>query len=344
MKKFICYLTVIACLLSVSSCCVMRTTTVTKTVTPMTGELLAELEVRSDKVSETFTSEFGKREIVREGDLKDNAVYEALKKIGADVLVAPQYKITKEICDSKITYTVVVSGYPAFYTNFRQVPMVEKTELRELKEGASYVIVKKSSSNNDVDYDKNIIVVPVNRGCQTLDMDDVTLDKMILRGKNAGTNILYNDEEPVRKHYREPVAQNYNYGYNTQVNNNEMNAFRTRMSMNVAASENTKKACKYSLKQCKDMESAGIALTSIGIGFIGVLFPSLLCTDNAAAGFAFLGLGMSSTVVGVPLWCVGGVNKKKVKNSNYAYSNFKSFDGVQLSLQGGNGIGFALSF
>lgn len=343
--KLIYHLTAIACLLAVSSCCVMRTTTITKTFTPVTNNLIADLDVRSEKVTETFTTEIKKKEFVKEEDLRSNAVYEALKKVSADILVAPQYKITRDICNSTIVYTIVVSGYPAYYTNFRQMPMVEAVELRELKEGASYVVVKKSSANNDLDYDRNIIVVPVKGGCKTLDLDDAILDRVVLRGKNAKVeDFSCRDKEPERRHYKASVAQN-DYVENTTIKSTVMPKWNpTTMTRNVAASDGFKKTCKYTYKQCKDMETSGIVLTSFGIVSIGVLFPSLLCTDYEATGFAFLGLGMGSTVAGVPLWCVGGVNKKKVNNSNYAYTTNKGFSGVQLSLQGGNGIGLALSF
>lgn len=352
MKKFYDFLTVIACLLAVSSCCVMRTTTVTQTVTPRTNDLIADLDVRSDKVSETFTTELSNKELVKLDDLKDNAVYEALKKIGADILVAPQYKITKEICNSTTVYTIVVSGYPAFYTNFRQMPMAEKVELRELKEGASYVVVKKSAGNSDIDYDKNIIVVPVKGGCQTLDMDDVTLDKVVLRGKHAKTESTYIDEEPVVRHRRTPIAQN-DYVEDIPTAMTMMPKRNINVSRDVAAAESVKKTCKYTYKQCKDMEIAGITLTSVGIVLSCALCPGLLANGNRyyprnysciAAGWSMLGIGVGSVIAGVPLWCVGGVNKKKVKNSNYAYNGLKGFNGVQLSLQGGNGIGLALSF
>lgn len=196
--KRIYYLFAVACLFAVTSCCTTRTTSITQTKMPVTRGIIADLDVRSEKITETYTVEVKNKLAVDEEELKANAVFDALKKVGADILVAPQFRINSERCNSRTYYNIVVSGYPAYYTNFRQMPAADRIELRELKEGASYVVVKKSVANNDLEYDKDIIVVPVRGGGnQTLDLNEVELERIVLNGN--GKKIKTEDKRPAGK-------------------------------------------------------------------------------------------------------------------------------------------------
>lgn len=175
----------VVCIIA-SSCCTVKTVSVTQTAAVETGNLIADLDVRPTLVTEVISETYKKKDMVKDEVLKENAVFEILKRRGGDMLVAPQFKIEKRKCSgSKVQCEITVIGYIANYTNFRQAPTVEKVELREINAGSAYVIVKKSADNKDVEYDKDIIVVPVRNGCRTLDLDQTTLDRVVLNGKNA---------------------------------------------------------------------------------------------------------------------------------------------------------------
>lgn len=185
MKKTILWISVLAiCAMSFQSCCVTRVNSVTKANNPQTAELLADLDVRSDKVTYIYQTTIKSSKIaINVNELKDNAVYEALKKVGADVLVAPQFMINCQSCLLETNYEITVTGYPAYYTNIRQLPVAEKIEMKELKEGASYVIVRKTANNDLVDVDKEIIYVPSkDNGCK-LDIDKTVIDHVVLTNK-----------------------------------------------------------------------------------------------------------------------------------------------------------------
>lgn len=165
-----------------SSCCTVRMSSDTQTKDPITADLVADLNVRSEKATYTYTTRFEKKsDFYNNIDrMKENAVFELLRQTNADVLVAPQFKVTKTSC-SDIEYDIVVTGYPAYYTNFRHVAAAEKIELRELKEGAKYVIVQKTNDNQDISYQ---MVVPVCHERNSINLDDTTIDKVILNGKD----------------------------------------------------------------------------------------------------------------------------------------------------------------
>lgn len=97
---------------------VLKTATVETIDTSITSFSSADLEVSTKKI--TYFYKPTKAE-TREGsgNAISSAVAEALKANGnADVLVAPQYVIKKRKGKVK---EVTVSGYPAFYKNFRTV-------------------------------------------------------------------------------------------------------------------------------------------------------------------------------------------------------------------------------
>lgn len=336
--KSIYYVIVGVCLFVASSCCTMRTTTVTKVMSPQTGDIIANLDVRTERITHTYVVESENKDFTKIDDLKSNAVYEALKKINGDVLVAPQYKINREICKKSTTFTIEVSGYPAFYTNFRQMPIGEKCELRELKEGASYVIVTKSSDNNDVDIDRNIIVVPVRSGCHVIDMDQTTLDKVVFKGKNRKNDVSETCEQKKR------CSEDRDYSKNVENNKFTKKEFSGKSTMNffknIKTARSAKKSAVYSYEQSRKIKLSGISLTSIGTLFVimGCAFTPLGDTELVAS---FSALGSLSLMAGIPLWCVGN---SRVKKSSLSYNNPRQFSGVSLSLQGGNGIGLALRF
>lgn len=121
--------------------------------------LMADLEVGTDRISETIRIENTKRNAVNVRDLLDNAIYETLRKAGADALVGMQYTKSVEIeynasKKAKIRIDVItVSGYPVYYKNFRPVPKDKTTfDVQELKPETPYVIVEKDREGNQKGY------------------------------------------------------------------------------------------------------------------------------------------------------------------------------------------------
>lgn len=107
--------------------CMTSCTTITKTATSMDVESAlnsnseADLDVQNSRISFTY---FPTASIRRGGTLnvKAAAVAEALKANGnGDVLVEPQFEIrvSKNLFGIKKIKSVIVTGYPAKYKNFR---------------------------------------------------------------------------------------------------------------------------------------------------------------------------------------------------------------------------------
>lgn len=168
-----------AAMMIFASCSTKQNTTVNSTARTLELEapaLVADLEVEKTKVSGEFKFDCPAEQIVNEQELKDNAVFNALKTMNADVLVAPQFHIVKESKARKY-YTVTVTGYPAFYRNFRPMP-IERVTNMELKEvnGMIFVITK-NNYNETVGYQ---IVVPTDKKVQTIEAEQNLLDKLSL--------------------------------------------------------------------------------------------------------------------------------------------------------------------
>jgi hypothetical protein len=89
--------------------------------------VIVDLEVKDKKVTGSATSKKG--ESIE--SLKALAISNAIKDIGADVLVEPVFEITVQ---KKFT-AVLVSGYPAYYKNFR--PITE-ADVKLLKVGSAH--------------------------------------------------------------------------------------------------------------------------------------------------------------------------------------------------------------
>lgn len=168
-----------AAMMIFASCSTNQNTAISSTARTLeleTPALVADLEVEKTKVTGEFKFDCPAEQPVNEQELKDNAVFNALKTMNADVLVAPQYQIIKE-SKSRKYYTVIVTGYPAFYRNFRPMP-VERVTNMELKEvnGMIFVITK-NNFNETVGYQ---IVVPSDKKVQTIEAEQTLLDKLSL--------------------------------------------------------------------------------------------------------------------------------------------------------------------
>ena len=101
-------------------------TTVTKTATTvdvnngLNSASTVDLEISSNKISYTHKTKAKERRAGKKNVI-NSAVSAALQaNVGADVLVAPEYVTVKKLglFGSKIK-TVIVTGYPAKYKNFK---------------------------------------------------------------------------------------------------------------------------------------------------------------------------------------------------------------------------------
>lgn len=187
---------------------VSTTTSTARTLEPETPEMVADLEVANMKVTGEFKADFASEEAVNEQLLKDNAVYNALKTMKADVLVAPQYHVVKETSGRKY-YTVTVTGYPAFYRNFRPMPIerIANVEFKEI-EGVIFVITK-NNFNEATGYQ---IVVPNNKEVQTLEidqtmLDQVSLDQVILKAREGYTGAKVTTSATKEEKKENPISK-----------------------------------------------------------------------------------------------------------------------------------------
>lgn len=141
MKKII---FIAAALLLAVSCSTQMATYSAKTASlpysikavPMTSEL---------KVSETkITAEVKDKKGMLKKTMEDWAVSEALKKVGADILLEPRYEYTY---DNNKLVAVKVSGYPATFAKFRQMTSQDAETLNKLNSPATetFVIIKENT-------------------------------------------------------------------------------------------------------------------------------------------------------------------------------------------------------
>ena len=94
------------------------------------NDIYADLDVRPTKMTYVYETSFDKSEMVKESAVLDNAIYEALIKANADVMVSPIFKIEYEEDSRGKYYTITVVGYPADYKKFTQ----EKTPCQGVEE------------------------------------------------------------------------------------------------------------------------------------------------------------------------------------------------------------------
>lgn len=115
MKKVVLIAAVVLTLCGMSSCSsVKHTSTAIPVGTTVSSSASADLIVSPTKISYTYKPS---KAVKRSGEsgVIQTAVSEALKANGnADVLVAPQYEITKKRRTIKL---ITVTGYPATYKN-----------------------------------------------------------------------------------------------------------------------------------------------------------------------------------------------------------------------------------
>jgi hypothetical protein len=120
MKKFKVILFTIS-LFSAVSCSTVKTRTMNVMKITNTGviqkQVLVDLIVDENKVTGIAKESKGVDiEIV-----KNNAIYDALKKVNADILIEPTFEIEQSFQETKVT----VVGYPGKYKNFRPITLEE---------------------------------------------------------------------------------------------------------------------------------------------------------------------------------------------------------------------------
>lgn len=155
-----------------ASCSVSKTTSLVKQMEPKTEIMMADLEVKTTKVAGEYKYDAKKNAIVNEKELINNAIYEALAPKNADVLVGLQYQVKTEVRGRKY-YTVNVTGYPAYYKNFRPVASLKDLELKEVN-GVIFAITK-NSNGEPTGYQ---VIVPSDKKQHTIDMDLIELEKL----------------------------------------------------------------------------------------------------------------------------------------------------------------------
>lgn len=159
-----------------TSCSVSKTTSSTKVLDPKTDLLIADLEVTTQKVTGEFRYDAKKNAIVNTNELIQNAIYNALSPLKADVLVAPQHQVKQEIRGRKY-YTVTVTGYPAYFRNFRPYSPMTDVEFKEIN-GIVYIIPK-NSNGEPTGYQ---VIVPYDKAFNTIDMNQVELERIVFTG------------------------------------------------------------------------------------------------------------------------------------------------------------------
>lgn len=175
--------------LLLSSCAFNRTVSYTEAIETQNymidvAPLTATLDVEQNHVEGSFEWVGKKRKVVNLDELRDNAIFNALKKRNADVLVAPQFQYITEIRGSRKHIRAIAIGYPAKYVNFVSVPqpLPGELEVKELKADCNYVLINKDTNGAACGYQ---IVVPYDKDMKTIEIDEATIDKIILDGNQT---------------------------------------------------------------------------------------------------------------------------------------------------------------
>lgn len=185
--KNLLYVTLSAVVVLFASCATNRVVSYTTSIDANNDDvavkpLMATLQVEEAHVTGEFQWVGKKRAMVNLEELRDNAIFNALQKKNADVLIAPQYQIETEMRASSKVINVKVIGYPAKYVKFEPAPVANALEVRELKNDANYVLVNTDSKGTVLGYK---VVLPYEKNLKTLDLEDATIDKVILDGNKA---------------------------------------------------------------------------------------------------------------------------------------------------------------
>lgn len=146
-----------------ASCSISKTVSSAYTLLPNTNITIADLDIQENKVTGEyrFDIQLDREKTVDKQELLNNAIYNALRPLKADVLVAAQYQIESSSRGNRMFYNVTVTGYPAYYRNFRSSD-VKDVEFKEI--GGLVYVIPKNASGEAVGYQS---VVPSNK-CSNL--------------------------------------------------------------------------------------------------------------------------------------------------------------------------------
>ncbi len=174
MKKNIFFCLVI--MVVTASCSVSKTVSSAHTLLPKTDIIIADLDIQTSKVTGEYRYDIqlDQEKFVNKQDLVNNAIYNALHPLKADVLVGAQHRIEQSSRGNRMYYIVTVTGYPACYRNFRS-SSVKDLEFKEIN-GSVYVIPK-NANGEPAGYQ---VVVPSDKCSNILDVNLISLDKMLL--------------------------------------------------------------------------------------------------------------------------------------------------------------------
>lgn len=158
-----------------TSCKLTKTVSLVREVEPKTNVLVADLEVGKKKIVGEFQYTMKHRIFIptKMQELIDDAIYNALIPAKADVLVGATTRVVQESGFFKTTYTITVSGYPAYYRNFRH-EYVKDLELKEIN-GTVYVIPK-GADKHPMGYQ---VIVPTDKYARYIDVDQMLVDKIL---------------------------------------------------------------------------------------------------------------------------------------------------------------------
>lgn len=175
MKKLNFFLLVIL-VVCATSCKLTKTVSVVRELEPKTHVLVADLEVGTKKVVGEYQYKMKKRLFLptKIQELIDDAIYNALIPANADVLVGATTQVVQESRPLKTIFTVTVTGYPAYYRNFRH-EYVKDLELKEIN-GAVYVIPRNADKNAPMGYQ---VVVPTDKYARYIDLNQISVDKIL---------------------------------------------------------------------------------------------------------------------------------------------------------------------
>lgn len=180
MRKHLLYLLCLVIAIAATSCSTSKVVSTARILEPVTYPIHADLDIKAQKVTGVFNYECKKNIAVNEQEMKDNAVYAALREANADVLVAPMFQVNTKVMGKKYV-TVTVTGYPATYKNFRPIEPEKFASLETIESNNGVILlIGKDQDENVLGYQ---VVVPADKSINTIDMDMVTLDKIILDGK-----------------------------------------------------------------------------------------------------------------------------------------------------------------
>ena len=185
MKKCIFFCFVI--MIITASCNVSKTVSSAHTLLPKTDLTIADLDVQTSKVTGEYRYDIqlDKEKSVNKQELVNNAIYNALHPLKADVLVGAQHRIESSSRGNRMYYNVTVTGYPAYYRNFRS-SSVKDVEITEI-DGQSYVILK----NEDGQFTSCQLIVPtnINEGYIKDHSSDLSKDA---KAKVSSFDMMYN--------------------------------------------------------------------------------------------------------------------------------------------------------